>query len=371
MPVIKWKRNEFRKFYAKIKINIGGKESLYIAKGDEFEYDGTVLKYGGTEINTLAVRGVIEKGEWASENPDDESMPRAVVPERNRAKSQSINRDLSRVARVQGQGLETDHEDEQTVLDIADRRVQGSGTKILNVPNDRAAPRILTAHDNHRRTPGGMIVDLDAVDTQEGVTVGTVRTPAQLGTVDMTKSSSYDISNKLETRARDNGYTKVQKGTVGFIPNEEVIQEGITIRSNLRKMDRNRPVDVGQEDDGIVVGQVRHTDKRSSIDGITVNDTSKRSSQAKKVAKQTTPAKKTTVKAKPVVIDTNLNPKIRMARRFDPNFPDDWSFDGKLAERLANVKKHGPTPEFLEALFAAEGDQMRKVLQKEYPEQFS
>lgn len=371
MPVIKWKRGEFRKFYAKIKINLGGKESFHIAQYDEFEYDGTVLKYGGTEINTLSVRGVCEKGEWASEDPNDDSMPRAVVPERNRAKAQSVNKDLSRVARIQGPGLETDHEDEQTVLNVSDRRAQGSGTKVLNVPNDRAQPRIMKASDNQRRTPGGMLLDVSAVDEQEGVTVGTVRTPAKLGMVDMTKDSSYNISNTLEDRNRAKGYSKVQAGTVGFIPNEEVVQEGISIKSNLSKMDRNRPIDIGQEDDGVVVGQVRHTDRRLSSGDITVKDTSNKSKKVaakqsvKKVVTKKVPVKKTTPE-----IEINLSPKIRMARKFDPSFPADWSFEGKLSERLAAVKRHGESPEFLEALFAAEGDQMRKVLMAEYPNQF-
>jgi hypothetical protein len=351
-----WKRNQFRTFYAKMKIRLGGKETVDIAQNDEFEYDGTILKYGGMEINTLALRGAIDKGLWASEDPDDDAAPQAVIPERNRAQSQSVNRDLSRVARVQGQALETDYEDENTILNVSDRRASGSGTKVLNVATDRAAPRILTAKDNQRRTPGGMVLDSDASDVQEGITVGRVRTKANIGRIDMTQSSSYDIANKLNDRIRDTGYTKTAKGTVGFIPSKEIMQEGVSIKTNVGKMKPG--VDIGQEDDGQVIGKVRHSDK-SHTEGIDIKDTSKRPAQ-----------KQVVTKAKPVAIDKNLSPKLRIALKLYPSFPRDWNFNGKLADRLAKVKEYGETPEFLEALYAAEGDQFRKTLKSEYADQF-
>ena len=359
-----WKRNEFRTFYAKMKIRLGGKETVDIAMGDEFEYDGTILKYAGMEVASVALRGAIDKGLWASENPDDDAAPQAVIPERNRAKAQSVNRDLSRVARVQGSALETDYEDENTVLNVSDRRDSGSGKKVLNVATDRAAPRVLVNSRDSRRTPGGMVLDDSVIDAQEGVTVGTVRTPANLGIVDMTKNNSYDIASKLNDRARDVGYSKTKKGTVGFIPNREVLQEGISIKTNLGKMKPG--IDIGQEDEGVVVGKVRHSD-RSKTEGIEIKDTSRRPVQA--TQKKAAPAKKATP-AKSVAVDKNLSPKIRIARSLYPEFPVDWSFEGKLVERMARIKEHGETPEFLQALYAAEGDQMRLKLTAAYPDLF-
>ena len=65
-----------------------------------------------------------------------------------------------------------------------------------------------------------------------------------------------------------------------------------------------------------------------------------------------------------------ISPKIRVARRIDPSFPATWKFDGKLADRLKAAQEHGATPKFLEALYAAEGDQMRRQLEKIYSDQF-
>jgi hypothetical protein len=225
----------------------------------------------------------------------------------------------------------------------------------LNIATDRAAPRILTARDNQRKTPGGMILDSDASDVQEGVTVGRVRTKANIGMVDMTKNDSYAIANQLNDRIRDTGYTKTAKGTVGFIPNKETMQEGVLIKTNVGKMKPG--VDIGQEDDGVVIGKVHHSNK-SHTEGIDIKDTSKR------------PAQKKVVQSKPVVIDKNLSPKLRIALKLYPSFPRDWNFNGKLADRLAKVKEYGETPEFLEALYAAEGDQFRKTLKSEYADQF-
>lgn len=347
-----WKRNQFRTFYAKMKINLGGKETVVIAQGDEFEYDGTILKYGGMEVNTLALRGAIDKGLWASEDPNDDAAPQAVIPERNRAQAQSVNRDLSRVARVQGQAIETDYEDENTILNVSDRRASGSGTKVLNVATDRAAPRVLTAKDNQRRTPGGMILDSDASDVQEGVTIGRVRTKANLGHIDMTKNSSYDVANRLEIRDRTQGYSDVKKGTVGFIPNREVIQEGVSIKTNVGNMKPG--IDIGQEDDGKVIGKVRHSAK-SRTEGIEIKDTSKRPVQKKTAAKS-------------ITTDKNLNPKVRIARSICSDFPADWDFNGPIGKRMAAVKSRDVTPEFIMALYAVENDKLKKMLSVEYSE---
>ena len=116
------------------------------------------------------------------------------------------------------------------------------------------------------------------------------------------------------------------------------------------------------QQDGTVVGRVRHT-KGASTEGIEVKDTSNIRSVVEEASK---PRPKTSVAAL-----KKLPPKIRVAKRIDPDFPVSWDFTGKLKERLERVKSRGPTDVFLEALYAAEGDQMRKVLEKEYPKLFA
>ena len=133
-----------------------------------------------------------------------------------------------------------------------------------------------------------------------------------------------------------------------------VVKEGITISSNSGKI---TSIVSESDDEGEVVSQVR-TSSTKNAEGITIKDTSNIGSTKEKSSSVKT--------AEPKISD----PRIRVARAIDPRFPADWSFTGKLSERLAAVKEHGATSNFLEALFAAEGDQMRRLLMKEYPDQF-
>lgn len=148
--------------------------------------------------------------------------------------------------------------------------------------------------------------------------------------------------------------------------NKNVQIEGVSIKTNVGQMNRSAAI-LESEDEGQIVGKVRHTASRMN-EGIEIVDTSGRN-----IARNVKPTKTAVVPApapKAAPINTKMNPRIRIAVSIDPNFPKNWSFEGKLAERLARVKEHGPTEDFLEALYAAEGDQMRKVLQKEFPKQF-
>jgi hypothetical protein len=340
---IKWKRGEFIKFYALMKIRVGAADPksvpIDIMEGDEFEYDGSLLKYGGSEMHSPQLRGAI-KNNWVTTDPDEIGVTRvaAVQPVRNVAKSQTINRDLARVQRGDREPMETDSLDEETVLQVSDRR-PGSAT------NPRAVPRKLEAQHNRRASTAGMRVEnYQGDEDQAGVVVGRVNSPAKIKVDNMLDSRSHGIARDLENRP------------VGRP--ELYHSEGVTVKTNLGKVDRN--VQIAQEDDGEVIGHVRHS-KAVSTDGIEVKDTSN-------IRNKPIPPVQ---KAHTIKIDTKLSPKIRTARRIDPSFPGDWSFTGKLKDRLAAIKEHGESPEFLEALYAAEGDQMRKQLEKAYPKQFA
>lgn len=337
---IKWERGKYIKFIAHMKIRVGGVNPVAILKDDEFEYDGSVLKYAGAEYQSQGTRGACEK-EWATRAGGSRSAIENFSPSRNIASATSVNRDLSRVQRNSSQALQTSTLDEQTVLDVSDRRP--------NTKDDpRAQPRVMTRQDNHR----GMRVNPD-VSNQEAVTIGRVRTPSHF------KGNVYENAGKKEQLENITGS--------GFIPDENVIQrEGVTMRTNVGKVSRS--VRTAQEGDGVVVGKIRRT--ASSSEGIQIDDTSniRPEREAKKAAhaKKAVPAKA----AERPSIDIKMSPKLRMARRIDPDFPSDWSFTGRLSDRLDAAQKHGITPQFLEALYAAEGDQMRKLLEREYPKQF-
>jgi hypothetical protein len=362
---IHYQRNEFVTLYAKMKVRLGGNgpngqpHNIAFEKGDAIQYDGSVLKYAGMEIPVgPSLRSSIQQGWFTSDENEVNTRVRPVVPDRNVAKSQTKNTDLSRVQRHDGHHLETDHHDEDTVMNVSDRRPDAEAdSRHPGGRNIRAEPRAITASTKKPWKSSGLVVNPGAIEEQEYMPVARLRTPANAGKIDMYSSESSHLKQRLDNIAGS--------GAIPLRQREETIErEGVSIRTT-GKMNRNAPieVDVGQEGDGEVVAKVRHSSKGSgNAEGIEVRDTSNiRSEKAAKSVK---------AESKDIKIDTKMSPKLRMARRIDPNFPESWNFQGKLSDRLVAAKKHGATPVFLEALYAAEGDQFRKLLEREYPKQF-
>ena len=362
---IQYRRNEFHTLYAKMKIRHGGQHNIAFEKGDAVQYDGSVLKYAGMELPIgPSMRSSINQG-WFTDDPEDvDSGVDAVVPNRNVAKSQTKNTDLARVQRRDDQTMETDHHDEDTVMNVSDRRPDAQAdARHPGGRNIRAEPRAITANNNPRKgfKSKGLVINPGEIEEQEYQVVAQLRTPAKSKPVDMTTSEAGRIKQRIDNMEGSGAIPVRQR------QQEETIErEGVSIRSTA-KMNRGAPieVDVGQEGDGEVVGKVRHSSKGTgNAEGVQVRDTS--NIRAEKAAA----ARPVKAVSKDVEINTKMSPKLRMARRIDPHFPADWNFQGKLADRLNAAKQHGATPEFLEALYAAEGDQMRKMLEKAYPKQF-
>lgn len=325
MTDIKWQRGNFQKFQAKMKIRIGGANAVDIYEGDEFEFDGTILKYAGAEINTPQTRGAFKNGWFTTVGGRTGSSGlQSVQPNRNVASAQSVNRDLNNVQRTSGKKIEIGSLDEQTVLDVSDRR--GAS------PN--AKPNVLQ----------GRRFAVQEEASSEGVVIGQVRSPARVKVDDTTKVSDQQIQ-AIEERT-------LGKPIFNENARRNVQREGVSIKMNVGGVDTSAVV--GDEDDGVEVARVRSS-RSIRGEGVTVEDTSDIRSRKKAAA---APSPK---------LDSKLPPKVRIARAIDPSFPESWSFTGKLAERLAAVKAHGANKRFINALYAAEGDQMRKALEKAYP----
>lgn len=323
---IKWQRGTFQKFQAKMKIRLGGANPVDIYEGDEIEYDGTILKYGGAEIATAQTRGAFKNGWFTVVGGRTGSAGvRSVLPGRNVASATSVNRDLNNVQRSSGKGIHMDSLDEQTVFDVADRR----GSE----PN--AKPNVLQG--------GQRRFAVTDEGSSEGVVIGSVRSPARVKIDDTTKISNQQIRSIEEQTVGQPIFNENARRTVH--------REGVSIKMNVGSVDPNSIV--ADEDEGVPVGRVRRTAAARS-EGVTVEDTSDIRSRPK-AARAAAPK-----------LDSKLPPKVRIARAIDPDFPASWSFEGKLADRLAAVKAHGVNKRFINALYAAEGDQMRKQLEKHY-----
>lgn len=348
---VQWQRGKFQKFYAKMKIRVGGAATpIDIQAGDEFLFDGTIIKYGGMEATSPQTRGAIGAG-WASSASGMNSAVQNHSHSRSVAKATSVNRDLSRVQRMDDNSMETDNSDEDTVMNVSDRRPQNTGKKVLGVPNDKAAPRVLR---------GGMAINTEDLEPQDGQTVGRIRTSAKLK-ADIFSDKAAQAKNRLNNIA---GSGLIPEGESQARGHNVLHREGITVKTSVSG-GRIGNVEMSDMDEGEVVGRVRHS-KSVSREGITVTDTS--NIRDKRASAERAPK----VAAKPVkaAADTGNAGKIKTAKTIDPSFPDDWNFFAKLPDRIKLIKKGEKNRKFLQALFVVEGASVREHLQKTYPKMF-
>lgn len=385
---IRWKRGEFHTFYAQMKIRVGGvngNQSVDILSGDEFEYDGSIVKYAGAEFPQPGLRGAIRNG-WATLDEDGE-VPAAFTANRSVAQAQTVTKDLSRVQRMAPKPLDSDDLDEETVIEVADRQramdpVTGKG-HLTEKSNRRTA-----SLSGHRATlQSSLDVTQSDWDEQDHTPIGRIKSKANLGKIDITNPSNAGLARSLEMQSYEEGHGS-------FSGRRNVVErEGVTISTNVGSVDPE--VNVGDDEGGRVVGRVRHTDTGKTREGIEVLDTSRRGKSSAgpapaKKAKKAAPAKKAASKkaapakpapakkaapAKPapaVVNKSSGSPqKFRIAKRVCPEFPDDWNFFGKTQDKLDRLKELGSDPDMIDALYASESSSMKRALEENFPKHFS
>lgn len=327
---IKWKKGDFVKLYSKVKMAVGGgpaNVSLYINKGEEIEYDGTTLKFSGMEVIQPSLRGSIVAGWFTLNSEGDSKGVSPYVTKRNVASSQSKNSDLLNVQRLNST-LSTDSLDENTVMNVNDRR----GKDHRDEPN--------------RLVKNTIKVNRDLESTQEGVVIARLRTPTKV-VADITTSEGQRIESSVKSSAEGHNagtpvYERENRGSKIIITDSDPDPLGMV---------------------GKPVGRVSSIQDRESSRG---------SSRPTSSSNKPTTSKKSKVETEEgsKSINTKINPKVRIARSICPSFPSNWDFTGKLQDRLSRVMEYDTSPQFLEALYAAEGDQMRKLLEKTFPKQF-
>ena len=363
---IRWKRGDFHIFYAQMKIRVGGvngNQSIDILAGDEFEYDGSIVRYAGAEFPQPGLRGAVRDG-WATMDPDG-VVPAAFSATRSVAKSQTVNKDLSKVQRTAPVPMESDSLDEETVLEIGDRSaimdpVTGRGY----LPKDHN--RRKASISGHEATLQNMQVTQSDLDQQDHTPIARVKSRANLGTIDVSKSSNSGLAHEIEMRSHDDGYGSFSGKRHG---KQTVKREGVTITTNVGEMDSN--VQVGDEDDGVAVGRVRHTDTKRTREGVEVQDTSGNPGKLKAASQ---PAKKVNAKmvAKPAKKSVSSSQsKLQIAKKLFPKFPEDWNFFGKTGDKMARLEKLKPSSDLIDALFASESSSMKAALRKAFPDHFS
>ncbi len=358
-----WRRGEFHKFYSKMKIRVGGhngSQPVEILKGDEFEYDGSICKYAGAEFQQPNLRAAIRDG-WATMDEDSGGVsPAPFVSGRDVAVSQSKNTDLSRVQRRPRAPLSSDSLDEETVLEVSDRR---------NAMNPRTGQGHLGQSDNRRTASergvqpsvdDRMAVSASEVDDQDGIEISKIRTPTSLKVDILARpNAARDIELSMDHEKGVGRFAGERRARPNVIQ-----QEGITITTSNR-MDRSSHVVEADETEGRHVGNVRHsTSAKRHVEGMTIEDTSSR-----RAPKAAAPKAAAAPVPRPHVPD-DASPKLKVAIRLCPKFPADWNFFAKPQDKLSRIKKLGATSDLLDALYSVESPAMRKMLETKYKSHF-
>lgn len=342
-----------------MKIRVGGhngSQPVELLQGDEFEYDGSICKYAGAEFQQPNLRAAIRDG-WATMN-EDGSSPAPFVSSRDVAVSQSKNTDLSRVQRRPRAHLGSDDLDEDTVLEVSDRR---------NAMNPRTGQGHLGHADNRRSAADRgvqpppeerMAVSASEVDEQDGIEISKIRTSAKLNVNILAKpNAARDIELSMDHEKGVGRFAGERRTRPNIIE-----REGVTI-TTTSNMDRGGRVVEADEAEGRHVGNVRHSSSsKRSVEGMTIEDTSNRR------ASRSDPAPKAV--APKARIPDDASPKLKVAIRLCPKFPVDWNFFARAEDKVARIKKLGATPDFLDALYAVESPSMKKTLELKYKSHF-
>ncbi len=353
MQEIQWHRGTFHTFFANMKIRVGGAsggDPIDLYEGDEFEYDGSICKYAGREFPQPGLRSAYREG-WISTGSKG-NVPVAKVAQRDIAKAQTKNTDLSRVQRHGRQQLDQDYLDEETVLDVADRK------QVRDAVTGRGH---LSSNHNRRTASGtagtqGLAFNMSEIDEQEGIEISKIRSPKKLK-VDVVANPG--AAEQIKNRGVEQGYGRYN----GKKREPNIInREGVTIKTNVGSVDPE--VQYGDESSGEVVGRVRHTDRRGSTEGVSIEDTSSRNQPRQATPKVVAP-KKSAPK-----LPSDASPKLRMAYRLCDQFPLDWNFFGKAEDNIKKIKKIGASPSLLDAMYATASPPFRKALEQTFKGHF-
>lgn len=322
---MQWKRGEFQKFYAQIKIRVGGKDTLDIQKGDEFEFDGTIVRYAGAEFPQPGVRGAVRE-RWATLTQQGQAID-AFRPERSMAKAQSKNETFQNIQREQPSTPHTNSLDEETVLNVTDRsNIQKEGGHVGPEHNRRTAGRISPS----------------VADSQDGQVVSGIRSPV--------KTSTNIFDPNARAVAENIGFEQGYGRADGAVGKRKFTTEGVSVESMGHV---NSTAVQNDPEEGKIIGKIRQSTPLSEA-GISTKDTSGLPGVNHSTIQQEGMA------------DAEPTSKLVVARALYPSFPEDWNFFAKPEDKLQRVKELGENQDFIKALYAAEGKKMRKTLKTAY-----
>ena len=364
-----------------------GSTGMTVPKGSDIFFDGTTVEFGGSEFSHPQFRGAIRAG-WATlaanYDPDSREAERPIAANiQVRHPTQGGNPMTGGTRTPMGNATVTEN-DEREVGNVA---VHRQATQDRN-RNHR--------HGEHIEARPGTSVEL-----QDGVPVRTLKT-SNTGEKSKTQRTVL-TAESAGSRIRE------AESPAPIDPGRGTTEEEMLDRMepgqreaylNEKAALKSRYVDVDTSDQRSVVATIKKTNKTQSTEGITAKVTTGGGTEtwdgagmgaggeAKKstivvdgITMQNTngpsnreqPSARSEQAHAPVMLkDGSAEVRLKLARQFCKDFPDNYDFAANPRKKLARLQAdYEDRPDVIKAIYMAEADDFKATLLREFPAAFS
>jgi len=361
---IKFKQGEFQNFIATRSFALGAFD-ITVAKDSEVSFDGSTVEYAGATYNFPQLRGAIKANWLVLADAYEEGNPEYGKPVSANIKVRPATDDDGEAKPVES--VTTDM-DEQVVMSTAEH---ASSTREQNK----------TAH--------GKVHDA-IIEKQDGVAVRALKTPAK-SKDSLTAESAGSAVRAAENVQIDPGEGISEEEALDRMSPEDravYLEKKQSLRSQYvdsDASDKNKPTSVGKVKTakttekegmkltqkvggGVAVADLSGSDgkpQKSTLveEGITFQNTG---GPKKTLAEPHPRAKKTKAALK-----GTEDARVQIARSICAEFPDSYDFTATPKKKMARLQADFENrPDVIKAVFAAESDDFKAKLVKEFPEVF-
>lgn len=362
-----------------------GSTGMTVPKGAEIMFDGTTVEYGGTSFSHPQFRGAIRAG-WATlaENydPDDRTAERPIAANiQVRHPTQGGNPMTGGNRTPIGTATVTENDERE----VGNVRAHADATHSRNV-NHRHGERVVA-------NPG------TSVELQDGVPVRKLKTAAgekakQQRTTITAETAGSRIREAESPAPIDAGRGVTEEEMLERMPEEQ--REAYLAEKAALK---SRYVDVDTDAQRPVVATLKSDKKSKTTEGVTAKVTTGGGTEtwdgagtgiggeAKvsttvqdgiKITNTNGPSNRDQASPrsaeaqKPVMLkDGSADARLKIAKAMCADFPANYVFDQNPRKKLARLQAdYEDRPDVIRAVFAAESDDFKAVLLREFPQAF-
>lgn len=342
MEQVRYKAGQFVTYTATRSFNAvdrPGEGMLLIDRGEEVQFDGYILKYGGEDYKAANLKAAVKAAWLVPEGADTEETV-TVAPRRPGSF---------------GSGAATVDSDERIVLSQSERT---AGVRTVNRQVGRHQIIVEGGDEGTIVASGGFKVKGGSARNAPPVDMSSLEAARELQALNFPKRegvqgvSQDEYLDRMDPAEREEYLEKLESRRAGIIAN---------LPENERKKATRKKVAAPQAPEQ----QLR--EQTTYAGGIKFTTTGIDSKHIVKEAQAPAQERSETKIEK----DGTLDARKKIAKALCSDFPDTYDFSQQWKKRLANIRfNFEDRPDVIQAIFAAESDDFKKVLLAEFPETF-